>query len=446
MHPEIVRKWILPAHELLLRRGTLPYLRRLHRSQWWPAPRLREYQVCKLRRLLRHARTMCPFYRDRIASSGIDPDRATLDDLPRLPTLSKTDIRDHKDVMIDPSVPGGLFPYSTGGSTGDPLQFWIDRRRQAADQAGRARTRAWFGIELGERELYVWGSPVELNTQDRLKRIRDHLTNHRLLNAFDMTPKRMSCYLDEIERFDPVHLFGYPSSLARLVRHAHDAGRRIQCPSLKAVFTTGELFSPADRAIIEETVAVPVADGYGSREAGFIAHQCPRGSYHVSMESLIVELLDTSEARVNGDHPGEITVTHLDARGMPFIRYRTGDMARWSRSACPCGRGLESLEIVEGRKTDMLRTTDGGFAHALSVIYILREEPSIRHFKVEQQSDLNLDVRIVSDGSWDADRRRRISDRLRKRIGHSIDVRLHLVNEIEPDPSGKHRYVLSRAE
>ena len=125
MHPAIVKNWILPAHERLLRRGTLPYLRRLHRSQWWPASRLREYQACKLRRLLRHARSMCPFYRDRIADSGIDPDRATLEDLPRLPTLNKTDIRDHKDAMIDPSVPGGLFPYSTGGSTGDPLRSRI---------------------------------------------------------------------------------------------------------------------------------------------------------------------------------------------------------------------------------------------------------------------------------------------------------------------------------
>jgi phenylacetate-CoA ligase len=445
VHPLLVRRLVLPVHEFLLRRPTFRVLRELERSQWWPAAKLRELQTAKLRRLLRHAAHAGSFYRDRIRRADIDLDRMTLDDLPRIATLSKADIRANGDEMTDAAVAARMTLYTTGGSTGETLIFKIDRGRQAADQAARARTRRWFGIEPGERELYLWGSPMELAAQDRLKLLRDRLTNHKLLSAFNMTPARMSRHLREIRRFDPVHIFGYPSSLARLVRHARQCGRRLGGRSLKAVFTTGELLIAQDRAIIEEAVSVPVVDGYGSREAGFIAHQCPRGRYHLTMESMVVELLDTDGQPVSGIESGEVTVTHLDALGMPFIRYRTGDLARWSAEPCACGRALRCLDIVEGRKTDMLRTSDGGYAHGLSVIYVLRAEPGVRQFKVVQQADLSLDVSVVADGVLDERRQDALRSQLRRRIGPGVDVRLEVVSEIAPDPSGKHRHIVCRA-
>ncbi|MFQ5429775.1 MAG: phenylacetate--CoA ligase family protein [Phycisphaerae bacterium] len=448
MHPLAVRHLLLPVHERLFGRNTVSYAHALERSQWWSLDRLRDLQERKLRGLLENAAAYCPFYRRRLDAAGLDPARVTLDALTALAPITKDDIRAHADEMIDPRARRRLHPYSTGGSTGEPLLFKIDRARQAADQAARIRSRRWFGIEPGERELYLWGAPVELAAQDRLKRLRDRLTNHRLLGAFHMTQAMMSDYLRKIERFDPVHIFGYPSSLARLAQHARRVGAAVRTPSLKAVFTTGEVFLPADRERIEEAVRVPVADGYGSREAGFIAHQCPLGRYHVTMESLIVELLDlegrpVDAVRSGGDPSpvGEVTVTHLDARGMPFIRYRTGDLARRPSTVCPCGRGLESLEIVEGRRTDMLRTADGGSAHALSVIYVLREEPDVRQFKVVQKPNCDLDVAVVAGPAFDAVRRRRVSASLRRCIGGDITVRLRTVNEIPPDPSGKHRHV-----
>ncbi|MBX3394431.1 MAG: phenylacetate--CoA ligase family protein [Phycisphaerae bacterium] len=445
MSPLLVRKLLLPAHELLLGRRTLRYLRELEASQRLPIDRLRTIQVEKLRALLTHAARNCPYYRDAIHAAGVQPQNATLHDLTRLPTLTKNDIRRHAQRLLESPRRRRLAPYCTGGSSGDPLQFWIDRDRQAADQAARARSRRWFGIDLGEREAYLWGAPVELAAQDRLKRVRDRLTNQLLLDAFRMTLDGMTDYLRRIRRFDPVHLFGYPSSLARLARHACDAGWRLQTPSLKAVFVTGELLLPEDRAAIEAAAQVPVADGYGSREAGFIAHQCRAGRYHVTMESLIVELLGDDLNPVSDGQSGEVTITHLDALGMPFIRYRTGDFARRASGACPCGRELESLERIEGRRTDMLRTADGGYAHALSVIYALRDVPAIRHFRVEQRENLDLAVQIIADDSLDEARRALVTRHLRNRIGEGPRIELRVVDEIPQLPSGKHRCVVSAA-
>ncbi len=447
MHPLIVRNLILPIHEAILKRPMYARLREFEASQWWTADQLRNLQQRKLRRLLSHAADRCPFHAERFRAAGIDPRSATLESLRQLPTLGKSEIAANIDAIIDPTIPGGLFDLTTGGSTGRPLAFKIDRNRQAADQAARARTRRWFGIDVGERELYLWGSPVEQAAQDRAKTLRDRITNHRLLNAFRMTPAMMTRYIDVMQAFDPVHLFGYPSSIAQLVRHAVRIGRPIRNTSLKAVFVTGELVLRSDRAIIEEFLPVPVADGYGSREAGFIAHQCPAGSYHVTMESVIVELLDAQQRPVADGRPGEIVITHLDALGMPFIRYRTGDIARRAGGTCACGRGLECLERIEGRQTDMLRTLDGGYAHALSVIYVLRDEPCVEAFKVVQQPNCDLDVAIVPRGHLEQRNIDRIARGLRRQIGERADIRIRTVETIPSESSGKYRYVVqARAE
>jgi phenylacetate-CoA ligase len=445
VHPVAVRRLLLPLHERLLGRRTLACLAAMEASQWWPVECLRELQSAKLRALLAHAAARCPFQRRRLEAAAIDPRAASLGDLARLPPIGKQETTRHLGEMIDRSIPGGLHACTTGGSTGRPLAFFLDRTRQAADQAARARSRRWFGIEPGEREAYLWGSPLEQTHADRARRLRDRLMNHLLLNAFCMTPAVMSSYLARLRRFDPVHLFGYPSSLARLLRHARETGHAPRNRSLRAVFVTGEVLCPADRALIEEMTAVPVADGYGSREGGFIAHQCPAGRYHVTMESLIVETLDAHGGPTTDGESGEIVVTHLDALGMPFIRYRTGDLGRRSSAPCPCGRGLEVLEIIEGRRTDMLRRADGGYAHALSVIYILRDEPGVEEFKVTQQPDRAIDVRVVPRPSFDAAAGKRLAERIERSLGGGLRVGVNPVAEIPPDPSGKHRYVVSLA-
>lgn len=458
-----IRHVVMPMHERLRGRSTMACYRELVRTQRWSLDALRELQVHKLRALLKHAYAKCPAYRQRIDDAGIDPGCADHEMLARLPTVSKDDMR-HADATLtltsgapatsvrppsrslatdfcDPTVRGGLHRFTTGGSTGDPLVFFVDRRRQAADIAARVRSRRWFGVELGDRELYLWGAPMELSRQDRLRSLRDRLINHRLCSAFEMTAARMDQYLAAIKRFDPIHIFGYPSSLARLVRHARKRGASASHRALRAVFTTGEVCMTQDRSAIRDYFGVPVADGYGSREAGFIAHECPAGRMHVTMECAIVEIIDDAGKRVSDGETGEIVITNLDAFGMPFIRYRTGDLSRRLVEPCPCGMAHETLGPIEGRRGDAIRLPGGGIAHMLSAIYPLRECPQISRFRVIQRRDLSLDVQIVAPGSFRAEQQSDLSRRVARQFADRLAVRLHVVSEIEPDPSGKHRVV-----
>jgi phenylacetate-CoA ligase len=449
MIPFITRNVIFPVHERLLGRRTFRYLAELERSQWASPDDLRARQQVKLDALLRHARSNTGFYRQRFLDAGIDLELTSpMSALQLLPPLDKAEIRASINEMIWQAAPGGVFRHSTGGSTGTPLIFYFDRRRQAYDQAARLRSHRWFGANVGDRELYLWGSPMDSTRGDAVKRLRDELFNHRLLSAFDMSARRMDQYLDAWDRFRPVCLYGYPSSIVLLIEHARSCGRRVDTRKLKAVFVTGEVCHAHQREIITSFFSVPVADGYGSREAGFIAHECPEGGMHLCAENVIVEIIDGDAQPVPTGETGEIVVTHLDAYAMPFIRYRTGDIGRLKPGRCPCGRGLPMMDVVEGRTTDFLVLPDGTVRHALSIIYPLREMPGVRQFRVTQHEDYSVTVEVVADDAVERITREAVAKRVRPVVGERVDLRVELVDRISGAVSGKHRYVVShvRAE
>ncbi|HUU83602.1 MAG TPA: phenylacetate--CoA ligase family protein [Phycisphaerae bacterium] len=446
MSPWLVRHLVYPLHERLCNRRTFACLRELERTQWWSPQRLRALQAAKLGRLLAHAEQRCPYYCELFARLGLDVTAMDpFDVLARLPLLDKDTIRAHREELTWREVPGGLRQSTTGGSTGAPLIFYLDRRRQEYDKAARMRTHRWYGADVGDREVYLWGSPLEIGSQDRLKSARDRLTNELLLSAFELTPRRMTAYLDRIARYDPRCIFGYPSSLSLLCEHGRSVGRVVRPPSLAAVFVTGELLDDGQRRVIEEYFAVPVADGYGSREAGFLAHSCPHGRMHVTDENVVLEIVSDDGRPVTTGDRGEIVVTHLDAYAMPLIRYRTGDVGRRVQGKCACGRGLSCMEVVGGRRTDHLVATDGTVMHGLSLIYVLREIDAVRQFRVRQQADGSVEVCVVPAGVLDDEDRRRIEVGVRDRLGWDTRVHLRIVDRIEPAASGKFRCVTSDA-
>ncbi len=445
MLPLVARRLICPAHERLLGRKTFAYLRELEESQWSSPADLRGLQRAKLGALLRHADANVPFYRQRFREAGIDTDRLNpFEALGRLPTLDKSEVRASLDQMLWRDGPGRLTRSSTGGSSGEPLTFFLGRRRQGYDQAARIRTHRWFGVDVGDRELYLWGSPIELNRVDRLKRLRDWSFNHRLFSAFEMSPGAMDAYLNAWDRFRPACLFGYPSSIALLCTHAIARDRRLDTRSLSAVFVTGELCYAHHREAITSYFGVPVADGYGSREAGFIAHECPQGAMHLTAESVIVEIFAEGKP-VEVGRSGEIVVTHLDAYAMPFIRYRTGDMGRLRPGRCSCGRGLPLMDVVEGRTTDFLRLPDGTVRHALSIIYPLRAMAGIKQFRVTQHEDHAVTIDVVRNDRSDRITREAVERSVRPVLGNEIPVTVELVDRIAAAGSGKHHYVISHA-
>ena len=249
----LARHLIYPLHERLMKRPTFSYLAELEHSQWLSRSGIQKLQEQKLANLLAAAYEHCPWHRARIDTAGIDPGASvSLEALRLLPAMDKQDAITHGDELVWHDVPGGAFKYNTGGSSGQPLIFYYGRRRQASDAAGRMRARRWWGVEPGDREVYLWGAPVELDKTDRIKTLRDRLINQLVLNAFEMSPAAMDEYVQAIQSFQPHCIYGYASSLALLAAHILDRKVKLQLAKLKVVCTTGEPLFDHQRKLISE--------------------------------------------------------------------------------------------------------------------------------------------------------------------------------------------------
>ena len=435
---------LYPLQERTLRRPTFSYLAELEKSQWLAPGGIESLQLEKLRRLFEVAYAHSHWQRARMDQAGLRPDGlSSLSDLRKLPRMSKQDAAANRDDMVWRGVPGGAFKYSTGGSSGQPLIFSFGRWRQASDAAGRMRARRWWGVEPGEPEVYLWGAPVELNKTDWVKTVRDRLINQLVLNAFAMSPARMDLYLDAMEAYRPRCVYGYASSVALLAAHARQRRRRPRLPQLKVVCTTGEPLYEPQRELIREVFGAPVANEFGSRDIGFTAHETPQGQMLLMSESIILEVLDEAGNPVAPGEMGEAVMTGLCSEAQPFIRYRTGDMVRISQEPDRAGRGLHVIAEVVGRTTDFLVRADGNIMHALAGIYVIRATEGVAEFKLIQHDLRDLEVLVVADSRWTPSCADAIDAGLRQRLGHDVRVTVRLVEQIAPEASGKHRYVVS---
>jgi len=241
-------------------------------------------------------------------------------------------------------------------------------------------------------------------------------------------------------------LFGYPSSLAHIATHAQSMGIPMDKLGIKVAFVTSERLYDHQRDKIESVFGCPVANGYGGRDAGFIAHQCPAGSLHITAEDIIVEIVSQEGKVLPPGESGEIVITHLATSQFPFLRYRTGDIGVLGVSTCSCGRGLPVLQDIEGRTTDFVVAQDGTVLHGLALIYVMRDLPGIEAFKIVQESLSKISVEIVKGPEYRNTHEQQIRTVFRQRLGESVNVGFEYNNEIHREKSGKFRYIISHVK
>lgn len=438
------RNVLFPFHERFKGHVTIRMLTEMEREQWVPDDELRELRAERLRQLISHAFSSVPYYSNLAQIHGYSADHFRAEaDLERLPLLSKELIRGRLEAFKS-SDAGKVQRLTTGGSTGSPLAFYLGPTRISSDIAARCRAESWWGVGIGDREYVIWGSPLELTKQDRLRELRDRVLRTRLLSAFEMNELTMDRYIDEILVHGCTRVFGYPSSIHLLCEHARRRNKDLSKVGVRTVFVTAEYLWEHWRQTITESFGCPVANGYGGRDSGFIAQECPAGGMHITADRLIVEIVDHSGQRLPPGQLGEIVVTHLDTPEMPFIRYRTGDMGALSTRTCACGRTLPLLENIDGRKSDFIVTPDGRRMHGLSLIYALRKIAGIDQFQVVQKSLTSFEVAVVTNAAFSGQSEVEIQREFRHRIRAEVDVTFRHCEEIALTRSGKYRYVISQ--
>jgi phenylacetate-CoA ligase len=443
MHRWLVWNFVFPVQERLKRHPTLRVLKEMEAADRLSPAGLEDLQAKKLRHLIEYCYAHVPYVRSQMQAAAVAPgDIRTSADLARLPVMTKSDVRQHRNELRS-DIAGRLSSFSSGGSTGEPLIFDISKYRIASRVACRQRVSRWWGVSVGDSELALWGSPLELTRQDWVRGLRDRAMATQLLSAYELNEAAMSRYLDLIEKSRFRQIFAYPSAIYLLCRQAQKEGRNLRALGVKVVFVTSEVLYPYQRDLITQTFGCPVANGYGGRDSGFIAHECPQGGMHLMADAMIVEIVDAEGRPAPPGESGEIVATDLYSHEAPFLRYATGDTGALSTQLCPCGRPLPLLAKLDGRSNDSIVTPDGRIMHGQSVVSLLMEVEGIERFRICQKQVDHFHVQIIRNEQFREESEERIRRRWCDRLRSQVDLTFEYVAKLPPERSGKFRHIVS---
>ena len=416
----------------------------LRESEWWPRDAIRKYQDKHLRLLIQHAYETVPYYYRIMSDYGLTPDDfQTQDDLPKLPILNKEAVRQHAHDLISKHFSKRkLIRSLTSGTTGKALEIYLMREALSFQWAVTWRHRARFGLKFGDKFL-MFGArlPVPIS-QTRPPYWRyNRPINQVYLSTYHCTPETMPAIIEWLNHEDFDFYAGYPSAIYVLASFMQERGIRL-LNRPKYVVTGADALLPRFEQTIRSAFGVAVTELYGSAEACGTFSKCEYGRFHLDAEFCIVELLPIPGAE--GTPLRRLIFTGLANPAMPFIRYDIGDHGRLANGPCPCGRQTLTLEAIDGRVEDFVRTPDGRMAIGMNQVF--EWAPGAKEIQILQDRLEAIEVRVVPGSSYSKRDEMALLSELRKRLGDQIEIRFNLVDAIRRSRSGKFRAVISNLE
>lgn len=437
----LIERLAFPVVQLGLQNGFYSRYRELQESQWLTQGELETIQLERLIPLLGHASQQVSLYRELFRARGLSiEDFRSIDDLQRLPVLTKDDFREGfpERCTADDVERDRWIPNSTSGSTGTPFAFFMDRNLTGAKLANYFRNYRWAGIRPGDRILKLWGTH-DADWKEALF-IR-HVLRREEFSAFDID-RRGDELLELIRTHRPRAMEAYTSAAVKLAYLLRERG--VDDISFDMVVTSSEPLYSHQRELIAEVFQADVFDRYGSREFGIVAFDCEHhAGLHVNSETNIVEVVDEVGQRLPPGQEGRLAITSLTNYVMPLIRYEIGDVGAYSRENCPCGRGLPLLEGITGRVTDFLELPSGRRLPFMFFNHFFEGYgPFLRQFQVVYHPGERLTVRLIPTSEFASEHRKRIVRGLEREIDGEIPINTEMVDRIPLTKSGKVRPVV----
>jgi len=408
----------------------------LEMSEHWDLDMLVAYQERRLQEVMNHCYTNVPYYREVFHKAGLTPaDIKTAVDLQKLPFLTKETVRLRKrDFVAAGFSPRKRLVDTTSGTTGTPLDLYVDTATRAMERAVALRHLLWLGYRKGDRIAELRGAWFS----DPEKICRYFPGSKRLVfSSMRVDDARLKRTVEALEGFKPVFIRAYPSALYVLSRWMAKNHRRIAPP--RYIVTSSETLYPWVKEQAAAVFNAPVVDHYGQVEHVATAFQCSLAQgYHIQMEQAVVELVPV------GEDGCEIVGTSLTATGMPFIRYRTGDIAEPGETECPCGRKHPLISKITGRKGEFIVTPERNFVASMTMDFAFDHLEEIKEGQIVQEDLSTLRVKLVPWQTISEFTRETLRNRIHAHLGPTnMKVIIEEVQQIPRNSRGKKPFMVS---
>lgn len=413
-----------------LARAAYRYLVDPSRQRHYSSQRLQRYQDAVLRKAVKKAYTV-PLYHAKFKTAHIHPsDIHNIGDLPKLPLLSKDDLRPY--LSLRPSTEPLA---STSGTTGTPLALPLDEdtilrsmisfvRVLREQQISWYRTRIALLLDLTansyENGYFITSLFPALRPIIPLQNIR----------IYDLKTPPLNL-LEQLTSFHPEVIISYPFILNRLASlRKQGLGSDL---AITAMGSTGAYLNRYSRKQIEQAFHTRLFEIYAATETGPIAFECQHGKYHLFSDLVLHELPQS---------PGPIILTKLYGAGIPIIRY-TGldDIVSNASETCTCGLTGPCLSGIHGRRQDALILSDGRRVCISALDTIIgktlstMETIDLQRIQIRQTSPSQTDIDLCFNEPHPNETEfcSRLHDELARSLGSEMKITITPVPKIDPD-------------
>jgi phenylacetate-CoA ligase len=314
------------------------YARLIERETLFPEV-IKQNQFIKLKNILIYAYNNVPYYHELFQNSGFNPDEfAQFEEIKQIPFLTRDILRNNSERLISAKrVPKGSYYATTGGTTGDPLQFPLDYNSIFAENAFIYYYRRRLGYNFKDRLITFRG--VEFG---HLLNRKNPMYNEIIVSPFRLNATSLSSYLKIINAYKPAYLNGYLSALYFFAQLMKKSNTRLAV-QLKGIFLISENIDPVKRSFIEDFFQVKSLTFYGHSERVVIAQEVGSNEFVFDPYYGYTETIDL------GNDTYEIVGTGFNNLTMPFIRYKTGDICRKVGSGYEIAGHYNSEDLLIGR-------------------------------------------------------------------------------------------------
>ncbi|HCD70192.1 MAG TPA: phenylacetate--CoA ligase [Ruminococcaceae bacterium] len=309
----------------------------------------------KIVKQVRHVYDNVKYYRKLMDAQGVSPDDIrSVDDIKKLPFLSKEDLRiAYPYGLLGTDLKNCVRIHSTSGTTGKrvvafytqhDIDLWEECCARAIVAAGGSgddvcQVCYGYGLFTGGSGLHGGSHKVGCLTLP----MSSGNTERQIQFMMDLGATILCCT---------------PSYAAYLGESLAEAGYKPEDNKLKAGIFGAEPWTEEMRRSIEKSLGIKAYDIYGLTETSGpgVAFECEaQNGMHINEDHFYAEIIDPDTGEVLPDgEKGELVFTSLDKEAFPLLRYRTRDICVLSREKCSCGRTHVKMSKPMGRSDDMM--------------------------------------------------------------------------------------------
>ncbi|WP_079527275.1 phenylacetate--CoA ligase family protein [Halobacillus hunanensis] len=438
---DVIKRLKIFLMEKIRKTNGIHYYKKHKQSQWNSQQQLVSSQFTQLMGLLNHVYDHVPYYSRYMRRKGFKPnDFTSLEDLSKLPIVDKGEIKLHKKEMVTNNIETyDASEKRTGGSTGEPLTYFVPKLSHSLMWANLWRGWSVTGYQPGDKIAVLAGGSL-LSGFDVKRKLYYFLNNWIPFSSYNMSENTMNSYMRKLKKGKVKFLYGYSSSTYELANFMIKKGETIQ---LNGVITTSEVLLPHYRTAIEKAFQCKVFDQYGANDGGVTAFECEQHQgLHIGMERCYVEIVDEEGNPVPEGVEGRILLTDLSNYAMPFIRYEVGDYGAIITKPCSCGRGLIRFTHIKGRQQEFIYAAGNRKVHGGFFSTTFRQYEAVEQFQVIQDKAGEVLIKLKLS---DLDFKQRI-ERVRQNLVEQAElnkVYIEITDNFEKTKGGKHKFVIN---